>query len=225
VANLGGDAAIRSTKYYALGLLGFTVQESGMLTIVGNGVTIDGNNVTFGDGLTAAFYVTKSRVVFNGINFSGFIQGAVKSTNSDIEFVNCNFVNNVTAGSFEQGSNVEIYKGSINLSDGCRGLILADSQCVSSAVGLVSTGNPGPFYSVQYGSSLELKNHKISDETDITGTTVVVQAGINSSVVCDSDFVSNGQISLVMNSVLSHTVTTPFVGGIIIDASSTSVVN
>lgn len=208
VANLGGDPSIRLTKYYAIGLLGYTVQDAGSLTFYGNGVTIDGSSTTFTDGYTAAFYVTKSRVVFNGVNFQGFVQGAVKGTNSDIEFVNCNFVNNVTAGSFDQGCNVEMSQGSINLKDGCLGMITADSQFTSSGVDLIytSTGGEGPgyFYVSQYGSTLELKNHQDSDETNITSTTVIVKAGINSSVICDSSFHSIGLATVVANSILMH---------------------
>jgi hypothetical protein len=219
-ANIGGDASTRPTKFYALGIISFSIQDEGSLTFNGQGAVIDGTGVSFGDGEVSAFFVSQSRVVFSGITFQGFVQGAVSGSNSNIEFDNCVFQNNITAGSFDQGCSIEIHEGNINLLQGAIGMILSGSQMVSSNVNLVCTTNPGPFYSVQFGSSLTLATHEPSQETGVLTSTVVVQASINSSVVCNPDFSSGGSAALTMLSVLSRTTTNPFSGGITTDASS-----
>jgi hypothetical protein len=225
IANLGGDSSIRANKYYALGIIGYSIQEEGSLTILGPGAVIDGTGVSYGDGEVSAFYVNDSRVVFSGFTFQGFINGAVQGVDSDIEFVDCNFVNNVTAGSFDQSS-VEMHQGLINLSEGTQGIILSGSQMTSSAVDLACTGVAGPFYAMQYGSSLVLETHSPLRETGITSSILVATAGISSSIVCSPDFSSGGQASLNTMSVLQYPTsgTDSFAGGIIITDSSSAAV-
>jgi hypothetical protein len=225
IVNLGGDSSLRANKHYALGILGYSIQEEGSLTIRGPGAIIDGTGVSYGDGEVSAFYVNDSRVVFSGLTFQGFINGAVQGIDSDIEFVNCNFVNNVTAGSFDQSS-VEMHQGLINLSEGTQGIILSGSQMTSSSVDLSCTRAAGPFYMVQYGSSLVLETHSPLRETGVTSGILVATAGISSSIVCSSDFSSGGQASLNTMSVLQYPTsgTDSFAGGITLTDSSSAAV-
>jgi hypothetical protein len=53
---------------------------------------------------------------------------------------------------------------------------------------------------------------------------VVAEVQLNSSVVVDPSFQTNGMADLAANSVLSRQVTVnPFAGGVTVDASSTTV--
>jgi len=162
-------------------------------------------------------------VLFNQITFQGFSDPAVKGLDSDVEFVNCAFNNNLTAGSFEQASTVIVEGGTITLGSSGTGFILSQSELDASSVTLsVTTGaTPGAFYVAERGSSLSLGNHSAAQEINVAANTLIAEAELNSSIVADSTFTSQGCAAISQNSVLSRPVnSTPFSGGITQDASS-----
>jgi hypothetical protein len=170
-------------------------------------------------------------VIFNGILFKGFQNNeAIKAKNSDVQFVDCSFQNNLQAASFEEACGVIFDGGTITASSSSLGQIEGTGGTEITAVGVdlaVTVGaTPGPFYVVERGSSLTLQTHGISgtEETNITNSTVVAQAELNSSIQVTSDFQTNGQCVLEANSILAYTVTTnSFLGGIVADATSNTV--
>jgi hypothetical protein len=225
-----GDGDVRALKYYALGNLAFTIQDSGRLVVTRESgatglITIDATGFSgFGDGPTSAFFVDNSRVLFNGIEFRGFRDPAIKAIDADVEFVNCQFTNNIVAGSFEQGSSIVATDSLIVLGDGSIGMILSQSDMVTSGTGFQVTAGatPGVFFAVQRGSSLTLQTHTTAGETNVTSGTTIAQAQLNSSVTCENDFTTAGKLILAANSVLSRTVAVnPFIGGVSADDSST----
>jgi len=229
-----GDGAIRKIKYYALGSIAFSIQDEGRLVITSEaGVTapvvIDATGFGgFGDGPTSAFFIEDTRVIFNGIQFKGFTDPAIKGLDSDIEFVNCQFLDNITAGSFEQGCSVILDGGSIQLGNSGTGMILSQSELTASAVNLaVDIGaNPGSFFVAERQSGLTLQTHGANtlEENNIQNSTVIAQSSLNSSITVSNDFQSSGQANLTSNSVLQRTVKiNPFLGGVIADASSSVV--
>jgi len=225
-----GDGTVLPAKYYALANIAFTFQDAGRLVISNQaGVTtpyiIDATSFTgFGDGPTSAFFIDNTRVIFSGIEFKGFTDPAIMAIDSTVEFIDCQFTDNITTGSFSQGSTVVMEDGAILLGNGCTGMILSQSDMTASGVQLtVDTGAtfPGTFFVATYGSSVTLATHSPADETNISATTLIAAAKLNSSIVCSSDFSSQGSASLVANSVLSRTVAVnPFSGGFTNDASS-----
>lgn len=224
-----GDGVIRSSKYYALGLLCFTIQEAGRLVITAQAgtsgqVSIDATGFTgFGDGPTAAFFIENSRVIFNQIEFKGFSDPAIKGLDADVQFVNCAFTNNLQAASFEQGSTIVVEGGTVTLGAAGTGFVLSQSDLDASGVTLaVSSGaTPGVFFVAERGSSLSLDAHAPAQESNITATTIVARAALNSSIVVTPAFTTQGQAAISQNSVLSRTVSvTPFVGGVLQDPSS-----
>jgi hypothetical protein len=229
-----GDGNIRSAIYYAIGNLAFTIQEAGRLVITAvsgatNPVVIDATGFTgFGDGPTSAFFVDNSRVIFNNLTFKGFTNPAIYAIDSDIDFVNCTFINNLQAGAFSQGCNAVFAGGSITLPDGGTGVVASSSEVTVSNVGLAVSTNatPGPFFTGERNSTINLQTHTTGslEETRVLTTTVVAQAEFNSSVVVTSDFQTNGSAVLSANSTLARTVTTnPFIGGVTADSSSNTV--
>jgi hypothetical protein len=222
-----GDGTIRTAEYYALANIAFTIQDSGRLVVtraagVTNLIQIDASTyVPQAAGPTSAFFIDSTRVLFNGIEFSGFADPAIYAISSDVEFVNCSFVDNITAGSFDQGCNVTITGGSMEISSGV-GMVLSGSQLLVSGMSFTvdQGGSPGVFFTVERGSSLTLQTHNLTKETNVTASTVIAQASINSSIECEFDFTTAGSAILQMISVLERTVNvTPFVGGITQDSS------
>lgn len=224
-----GDGTIRKAEYFALGNLAFTIQAAGRLTIsrlpneTGH-VVISGTGVTANsNGPTSAFFVDDSRVLFNGLEFTGFTNPAIKGISSNIEIIDCNFTSCFLGGSFEQGCEVTISGGSVLLSSSETGFNLTSSQMLVSGQNLaVATGmTPGVFYVGSLNSSITLQQHSATDEVNVVSGTTVAQARINSSLVCDASFITNGTALLQMNSVLSRSVeANPFLGGANADASS-----
>lgn len=224
-----GDGVIRSSKYYALGILCFTIQEAGRLVITAQSgtkgqVTIDATGFAgFGDGPTAAFFIDNSRVIFNQIEFKGFNGAAIKGLDADVEFVDCLFTNNLTAASFEQASTVIVEGGTITLGGAGVGFILAQSELEASGVTLAVSGGavPGPFFVAERNSSLTLDGHAAAQESNVSASTVIAQATLNSSIATTATFSSQGSATLSQNSALSRSVSaTPFGGGVNVDVSS-----
>lgn len=227
-----GDGDIRTAVYYALGNLAFTIQESGRLVITAvteatNPVVIDATGFTgFGNGPTSAFFIDNSRVIFNNLTFKGFMNPAIYAMDSDIDFVDCVFLDNLQAGAFSQGCTVVLDGGTITLPDGGTGMVASSSEITASNVSLTAdTGaSPGAFFTGERNSTINLQTHGLLTETNIQNATVVAQVEFNSSVVVTSDFQTNGSAVLSANSTLARTVTTsPFLGGVTADSSSNTV--
>lgn len=229
-----GDGDIRSAVYYALGNCSFTIQEVGRLVISAvpgavNPIVIDATGFAgFGSGPTSAFFIDNTRVIFNLISFIGFTNPAIYAIDSDVDFVDCTFSNNLQAGAFSQGCNVIMDRGSITLPDGGVGMVMSSSEFTASNVNL--TLNPGAavggFFVGERNSTLNLQGHIASSitETNIASTTTVAEAEFNSSIVVTSDFQTNGNAVLLANSTLARTVTVnPFLGGVTADSSSNTV--
>lgn len=230
-----GDGGLRSARYYALANLAFSIQQSGRLVIsredgATNQIVIDATGFTgFGDGPTSAFFVDNTRVIFNGLKFTGFTDPAVKGIDSDIDFVDCAFAGNLQAGSFEEGCGVILSAGnyngapgcSITLPDGGVGMVIAQSSLTASNFSLTASGQrPGAFFVGERSSSINLETHNNTiQETNVTNKSVIVEAQLNSSIVVAGDVLSNGMAVISANSTLSIT-TNPFNGGIVSDASS-----
>lgn len=231
-----GDGNIVATKWYALANIAFTVQSSGRFVVSTEPsapapVVIDATGFTgFGDGPTSAFFVDTTRVIFNNLEFRGFTDPAIKGINSDIEFVDCIWQDNVTAGSFEQGCGVVLTQCAVQMGNGGNGIIVSGSQLtVSHPLLIVEPGTtPGPFFVAERQSNMTLQTHGTSnvEETNVASSTVIADAEISSSIVCNADWQSVGSASIKVNSALSRTVTiNPFLGGIITDPSSSVVTN
>jgi hypothetical protein len=230
-----GDGDIRASKYYALANISYSIQEEGRLVItrqsgtVGT-VVIDATGFNgFGDGPTSAFFVDNSRVIFNGISFKGFRDPAIKGLDSNIDFVDCSWEDNIQSGSFEQGCSVIIDRGFISLPDGGTGMVLSQSELtVSEPIFVVEVGaNAGAFFVAERQSTLNLQTHGTStvQETNIQSSTVIAASQLNSSIVVTADFQSTGKATLTASSILARTIrVNPFLGGVDTDASS-NVVN
>jgi hypothetical protein len=228
-----GDGDVLSSRYYALGCLSFVVQQSGRLVItrMPNETSYIGIDATgfsgYGDGPTSAFFIDNSRVMFNGLNFIGFTDPAVRGIDADVEFIDCRFTSNLIAGSFDQGSSVVIDRGLLTLGNGT-GFILSQSDLTTSnlVLGVSAGATPNSFFVAERSSSLTLTNHATTDETNVTGAVLVAQAQLNSSIVCDPSFTTGGAATIKKNSVLSRTVAiSPFIGGVTADASSNITTN
>ncbi len=231
-----GDGTIVAAKYYAIGNIAFTIQESGRLVLTAQAgattnVVIDATGyVGFGDGPTAAFFVDNSRVIFNQITFQNFVSPAIKGIASAIEFVACNFVDNIQAGSYEQACTVVITAGQLTLPDGGTGQVLSQSEMVVSGnnIAVEIGANPGVFYVADRGSNITLENHgtDTQSESNISATTVIATGSLNSSISTLGTYQSNGSASLTSNSVFQRTVSVnPFLGGVTLDASSSTTSN
>ncbi len=229
-----GDGAIIQTNWYALANIAFTVQGSGRFVVSTAPsstfpVVIDASAWTgFGDGPTSAFFVDTTRVIFNNIQFQGFTSPAIKGINSDIEFVDCTWQNNVQAGSFEQGCGVVLTECSLVLGNGSTGIVATGSELTISAPQLtvVAGATPGPFFVAERQSNMTIQTHGVLNETNVAGSTVIAEAEISSSIVCNSDWQSSGSAVISVNSALSRTVlVSPFLGGITVDTSSSVVTN
>lgn len=228
-----GDGDIRSAKQYALGNLSRVIHDEGRLVISNapaaiNPIIIDATGFTgFGDGPTAAFYIDTSRVILQGLQFQGFTNPVIVAYNSDIDMVNCSWVNNVQAGAFTGCDSVILDGGNLTLPDSGVGHICVQSNFTSSNVNLTASGTaPGVFYTGTRNSVMNLQQHSAStlQESGIVGTTVVATAQLNSSIVTAQNFQTNGTAILAANSVLARTVSiTPFLGGVIQDSSSSVV--
>ncbi len=226
-----GDGTIISSEYYAIGNLAYTIQESGRLVITTvTGATapavIDCTGFSgFGNGPTSAFFIDNSRVIFNNITFNGFTNPAIYGIDSEIDFVNCNFTNNLQAGAFEQGCNVVLSGGSLTLPDGGVGMVASSSEITASSVNLtaVSGAASGAFYTAERSATVNLQKHATDtvSEINIGSSTVVALAEFNSSIVVTSDFQTNGSATLSANSILARSVSTnPFLGGVTADTTS-----
>jgi hypothetical protein len=225
-----GDGTLRTAKWYALANLAFSIQEEGRVVITSTAdatspIVIDGTGwAGFGDGPTSAFFVNSSRVMFNNIQFQGFVNPAVYGIDSDVEFVGCIFRDNSQAGGFEQGSGVIMTGGGITLPTGGNGFVLSQSELTASGVTLaVAAGaSPGSFFTAERSSCVNLSQHQISSqEAGILPTTVVAYAQLNSSIVVDKTFQTAGEAVLTANSILARSVNIdPFLGGINADSTS-----
>ena len=241
-----GDGVSESLFAFALANLSRVIQGEGRLVIsiqsgTSNQAVIDATGfVGTGTGPTYAFYTDTSRVIFNGIQFKGFQGSAIKGRNADIQFVNCSWLNNLQAGSFEEACGVVIDGGTITLpSSGTGHVGTGGTAITASNVGLflatdpitpfeIIATNTAPFFVVERGSNLTLQTHSISNlQENLPQTSpavVVAQAELNSSIVVTADFQTQGSCVLEANSVLAQTVqTNSFLGGVIVDASSETV--
>lgn len=238
-----GDGEIRSAKVYALGNLSRVIQEEGRLVISAvngatNPIVIDATGFGgFGDGPTCAFYIDTSRVILNGLTFTGFTNPAIMAYNADIDMVGCNWSANAQAGSYVGCSSVIFDGGSLSAPDAGVGHVAVQSNLTSSNHALIAGGptfTPGSFYTGTRNSTLSLQTHNttITNEYSNSSPTlspfptnaVVAEAQLNSSISVASDFQTNGTAILQANSVLLQTaVQTPFLGGVTADSSSSVV--
>lgn len=232
-----GDGDLRSAKAYALGNLSRVIQDAGRLVIsrqtgATNTITISAAGFPgFGDGPTHAFYLDTTRVILNGIRFTGFTNPAMVAYNADIDMVDCVWDSNVQAGAYTGCDVVVLDRGKTTVPDGGVGHVCVQSNLTSSDHALeVAAGaaNPGAFYVGTRNSTLNLSNHGTGtiDETNIVAATVIADAELNSSIAVTGDFQSAGMAVLKANSTLSRTVTIdPFEGGVSADSSSSVVTN
>lgn len=234
---LYGDNDTRSQKYYSLANLAFTIQESGRLIISKestntNRIVIDGAQAQFGDGVTSAFTVSDSKILFNGLEFKNFIKPAVVAVDSDVEFLDCHLNNNQQGVAASQGSNVIVNKGIMTVGEYGSGVIVSSSNLlVSGNVKLISTSTRvESFFTADRSANITLEKHDVqalsSLEENISGSVVVLRAQLNSSVVCSNTWVSNGKVVLSTNSVLTRPITKDsFLGGASVDSSSNVITN
>lgn len=230
-----GDGDIRSAKQYALGNLSRVIQDSGRLVISRQAgatdvVVIDATGYTgFGDGPTSAFYIDTSRVIVNGVKFKGFTNPAITAYNSDIDFVDCEWENNVQAGAYVGCDVVILDRGKTTIPTSGVGHVCTQSNLTSSAHGLAVASlatNTGAFYVGTRSSTLNLQKHSIGtlEETNVAVTTSVAEVSLSSSISVTGDFQTTGTATLSANSTLSRTVLVdPFLGGVTEDASSNTV--
>jgi hypothetical protein len=223
-----GDGDVQSSINYCMAGLSHTLQDQGRLYIgrapeSAGYVEISAEGFAgFGDGPTSAFVVTDTRVIFTGIKFSNFINPAVYSVDSYVDFVDCQWLNNFVSGSFTDGSSVTVSHGSVGLTNSGTGFILSDSSLTSHNVKLITDGgNINTFYVCERTSNLTLSGHIASEDTLVGGGTSIVLAKLSSTVVCEKDYTSSGKATINSNSVLTRTTkVTPFAGGVDLDSSS-----
>lgn len=228
-----GDGDIRMAKQYALANLSRVIQDTGRLVIsrqtgATNVVVIDATGYTgFGDGPTSAFYIDTSRVILNGLKFVGFVNPANTAYNSDIDFVDCEWENNVQAGQYVGCEVVVIDRGKTTLPTSGVGHVCTQSNLTSSAHALVIAGiNTGSFYVGTRNSTLNLQKHGIGtlEEAGFPNSPPfppTAEVSLNSSISVTGDFQTVGTATLSANSTLSRTVVVdPFIGGVTADSSS-----
>jgi hypothetical protein len=227
-----GDGKVRPIKHYCIANLSYEIQGSGRLLITREIGKVDPIVITasgytpVGDGSLSAFVVDGSRVIFNGLRFTGFgidvnTNPAVKGLDANIEFVDCRWDNNIQAGSFESGSSIILNNCSVSVPGGGTGMVLSGSNLSSVNTSLTATAGSGPFYIAERNSGVTLREHTIQDETGVTESTTIVLAKINSSVSCSTDFSTRGKAVVTMNSILTRPVSNrPFLGEVSVDSTS-----
>ena len=217
-----GDGLSNPVNYYTIGNLTFTIQDEGLLYIgresgVSQRITIDSSLLTpFSDGSTSAFTIVNSSVVFGGIQFKGFINEALYGANSRVSFADCAWLGNQIAGSFFGGCDVSVDSGLLTVDYASTGFRLSTSDLTSSDLDLTyippvfpATGSTNGFYVCERGAHLTINTHTANNEIGILTSTFVVNASLNSSVVCGANVTSGGMAALAMNSVLTSFATTP----------------
>lgn len=234
---LYGDSETRSQRYYCLANVAFTIQESGRLTITKetsnpDRIVIDGDQAQFGDGSVSAFVISDSRVILNGIEIKNFRQPSIICVDSDLELLDCHQNNNQQSIAASQGSNVIINKGVITLGELASGVVLSSSNLlVSGSTRLIATSpKVDSFFVADRTSNINLEKHDAqttpSLESGITSSTVVLKANMNSTVACNSSWISNGKAVITTNSVLTRSILkNPFLGNIDSDVSSNVITN
>lgn len=234
---LYGDSETRSQRFYCLANIAFTMQESGRLTITKetsnpDRIVIDGDQAQFGDGSVSAFVLSDSRIILNGIEIKNFRQPSVICVDSDLEFLDCHLNNNQQAVAASQGSNVIINKGMMTLGELATGIVLSSSNLlVSGNTQLTATSaKVDSFFVADRTSNITLEKHDVqalsSQESGISLSTVVLKANMNSTVACNSTWISNGKAVLTTNSVLTRSILkNPFLGNIDSDVSSNVITN
>ena len=233
---LVGDGEPRAVRYYCLGNIAFTMQEQARLTIgreTSNPnrveITCPSDFLGFGDGAMTAFYVAESRVLFNGIKFTGFRDFASKVTDSDVEFMDCEFAANRQAVAADQGSMVTFNKGVLAVQDLAIGVALDSSSARFTSTTLQATpGKPADvFILAERNSNVTLSKHDgYTHEKNIMSSTLIVKASAGSTVVCEPTWNSTGKAKLTANSTMFRAVDAPknaFSGGIDPDSSSSVV--
>jgi hypothetical protein len=108
---------------------------------------------------------------------------------------------------------------------GGSGFVSDQSELVISAMNysVDPAATPGTFFVLQRGSSITLLNHgtDTAEEKGILATTAIVAASLNSNVVTQNTYQSNGSATLAALSVIQRTVSiNPFIGGVTTDATS-----
>jgi hypothetical protein len=108
---------------------------------------------------------------------------------------------------------------------GGSGFVSDQSELVISAMNYAvdPTATPGTFFVLQRGSSITLSNHgtDIAEEKGILAATAIVAASLNSNVVTQNTYQSNGSATLAALSVIQRTVSiNPFIGGVTTDSTS-----
>ena len=223
----------RQTTYYCLGNMAFVMQEAARISIgraadTGERISIDATGfMGFGDGPMYAFLVSDSRVIFQGISFKGFTSAAVKSIDSDVEFVDCELNGNLVGVSAEQGSQIVFTNGIVALGSENIGCILASSSLTVAGTTLkvAPSSAPGAFFVAERGSNMNFQNHSVDTdatlEVNVLAKHVVAQAETSSTVTCDPTWVSNGCCKLRTNSTLVRSLSKqPFKGVLDKDSSS-----
>jgi hypothetical protein len=232
-----GDGETRSAKTYALGHLAFTMQDQGRVTIGREGntmtsrVEVNGGGFDgFPDGSMSAFLVYDSRVIFNGIKFTGFVSHAysaygIKAIDADVEFYDCEFSGNLLGVSAERSS-ITINRGLMVLDDGSTGVELQGSSLLVSGPTLevVQGQKPQAFFVGDYNSSIQLTKHDALKtptlESHIGAGVNIIWLRSGASATCDTSFITNGSAKLQSNSVLTRGAVQSFRGGVDLDESS-----
>lgn len=233
---LFGDGETRSARYYSLGHIAFTMQESARFTVTKestnlNRIVISGDQASFGDGTVSAFVVSSSRVIFNGIKFLDFNNVAVISNDSDVEFLDCDMDSNQQSVAATESS-IIMNRGQMSLGELATGIVLVNSDLLVSGDVTLKANSPkmDSFFAATRSSNITLEKHDVqvnnSLEVNITSSIQVVKASLGSTVECNNTWVSNGQAVLNTNSVLSRSIVkNPFLAGITVDASSNVIIS
>lgn len=214
-------------KHYCVFNLAFNLQEAGRLLIsnqvgASNPVEISGLGVLpQGDGPVSAFVVSDSRAQFHEIKFTNFVDPALAIMDSDVELSNCVFASNIQAAELTEGSGCILNGGEINLPAGGTGFVLSEASLYMANVKLTAANSVNAFVVATMNSDVTLSTHTLGMETGVTNSTRVVNARLNSTVVCDPNFTTMGSCDISTSSVLSSpTSIASFQGGVTSDASS-----
>jgi hypothetical protein len=228
-AVLGSGVYRGYPKQYCVFNLAFDMQEAGRILIsnqsgASNPVEISAlGAIPQGDGPISGFVVSGgSRAQFHGIMFSHFVDPALRVIDADVEMSSCVFdSSNIQAAEITGGSSCTLNGGSLNLGSGSTGFVLSESNLYMANIALKVVPSSGPAVVAQLNSGVSLSTHDPSMETGVTSSTKVVDARLNSTVVCDPNFSTQGSCSLSTNSVLSSpTSVASFLGGTSADQSS-----
>lgn len=225
-----GDGDNQPVVDYCMGSIAHSVQDAGRLYI-GRSPESTGypeisalGYVGYGDGPTHAFVIRESQAIFSGLAFTNFVSPAIYAVDSYVDFIDCQWTNCFIAGSITDGCTASISKGSCAPSLNGTGFILEDSALTASALSLNATNQINAMFVCERTSNLTLTNHTVTDDTSVTVLTPVVLAKLGSTVVCTKSYSSSGNCSIYSNSVLTRTTTvSPFAGGVISDASASTV--